>query len=101
MPPPSGRRVAYNRAMRRFVCALVVGSGLGLFACDNAPDVPPVDAGPPPPPPWWQPKPGDAKNWDVQLHAPYDVSAPRAIYMLDVFALVPSTTFLEYGDATP
>jgi hypothetical protein len=56
-----------------------------------------VDA-PDPGPQWWQPKVGEAKNWDIQLNAPIDVSAPRAMYDLDLWALVPSPTTLDYGD---
>lgn len=52
-------------------------------------------------PQWWQPKVGEAKNWDIQLTAPIDVSAPRAMYDLDLWALVPSETMIDYGDGEP
>jgi hypothetical protein len=82
--------------MRLAVCAL-----LGLVACDKAPALPPVDSGPPPPPPWWQPQPGDAHDWDIQLAAPFDVSMPHKVYVLNALALVPSPMLLDYGDHTP
>ena len=58
----------------------------------------------PPPPPWWQPKVGEAKNWDIQLSAApgaVDVTTPRLMYDLDLWALVPSATTLDYGDGMP
>ncbi len=51
--------------------------------------------------PWWTPIPGEARNWDVQWRAPFDVSTPRAMYDLDLWALVPSTTVIDYGDGDP
>jgi len=64
---------------------------------------PPVDGAidGPSAPPWWQPKVGEAKNWDIQLGVPIDVSAPRLMYDLDLWALVPSPTTLDYGDGAP
>jgi hypothetical protein len=53
------------------------------------------------PPPWWQPRIGEARNWDIQLAAPIDVSAVRAMYDLELWALVPSPTVLDYGDGAP
>jgi len=75
----------------------------GLAACGGGSSNPAVDASPdaPGPPPWWQPKVGEAKNWDIQLGAPIDVSAPRAMYDLDLWALVPSPTTIDYGDGDP
>lgn len=52
-------------------------------------------------PTWWQPKVGEAKNWDIQLGAPIDVSEPRTMYDLDLWALVPSPTMIDYGDGDP
>lgn len=49
----------------------------------------------------WQPKPGDAPNWDIQLVPPFDVSAPRTMYDLDLWSLVPVDTMLDYGDGKP
>jgi hypothetical protein len=82
---------------------------LGLFAgCGGDGAVPHPDA---PAPaidaldayvaPWWTPTPGEARNWDVQWKAPFDVSAPRAMYDLDLWALVPAATVIDYGDADP
>src|SRR5262245_50972397 len=54
-----------------------------------------------PAPPWWQRKVCEAKDWDIQLAAPIDVSAPRAMYDLDLWALVPAQTSIDYGDSDP
>lgn len=56
---------------------------------------------PDPGPQWWQPKVGEVKNWDIQVTAPFDVSAPRVMYDLDLWAVVPSPTTLDYGDGAP
>lgn len=78
------------------------GGGSGTLA-DAAPDTPA-------PPPWWQPQDVDAKDWDIQLSgnpslvvdpSKIDVSAPRVMYDLDLWALVPSPTTLDYGDGDP
>lgn len=78
--------------------------GLALAACKPSPFRP--DAAPEPPPDalvptWWTPKPGDVKDWDVQLRAPYDLSAARAMYMLELFEVVPAQRTLDYGDGDP
>lgn len=68
--------------------------------CGGDPKPPPgvdADLGPQ----WWQPKVGEAKNWDIQLNAPIDVSAPRLMYDLDLWDLVPSQTMIDYGDGDP
>lgn len=53
-------------------------------------------------PPYWKPAPGEYANWDIQRAAsPFDVSAPRAMYALDLWELVPAPTTLDYGDGTP
>ena len=68
---------------------------------------PGIDASPdsPPPPPWWQPRGnGEAKNWDIQLSpaaGAVDVSVQRVMYDLDLWALVPAATVLDYGDGDP
>jgi hypothetical protein len=49
---------------------------------------------------WWTPEPGEASNWDIQLTG-VDVSAERAMYVLDLWELVPAATTLEYGDDDP
>jgi hypothetical protein len=50
-------------------------------------------------PPWWRPAPNDATNWDIQI-APtnFNITAPRAMYTLDLWAAVPAATTLDYGD---
>lgn len=51
-------------------------------------------------PSWWQPKAGAARNWDIQLNAPIDTSAPRVMYDLDLWALVPEATTIRYDDGS-
>jgi hypothetical protein len=73
---------------------------IGLAGCGGGhSSPPPVDAMGPPT--WWQPKVGEAKNWDIQLSPPIDVSMPRLMYDLDLWSLVPSPTTLDYGDGDP
>lgn len=83
------------------VCAAVALAGCGSHG--NGSNGTHADAGIDGPvgPPWWQPKPGDAPNWDIQLAAPFDVSAPRTMYDLDLWSLVPAPTKLDYGDGAP
>ncbi len=93
---PSRGRGAWERALR-FTFAVAV---VGFAGCGGDPKLPPAvdaDVGPP----WWQPKAGEVKNWDIQLSAPFDVSASRVMYDLDLWALVPSMTTLDYGDGDP
>jgi len=71
-----------------------------LAGCGGGSSKPPVDASDPGPK-WWQPKIGEVKNWDIQLTAPFDVSAPRVMYDLDLWAVVPSPTMLDYGAGEP
>ena len=79
---------------------VVVGLAGG---CDNGkmhtrpeagPDAPEVDR-------WWKPAPGEARNWDIQLRPPFDLSADRAMVDVDLWALVPAATMLDYGDGDP
>ncbi len=77
------------------IAALAVACG-----DDGAPTLPdsrPLDAFQPP---WWTPHPGETKNWDIQLAAPFDVSASRAMYELDLWDVATATT-IDYGDGTP
>lgn len=77
--------------------------------CGGEPKPPAVDANLEPQ--WWQPKVGEVKNWDIQLNLPpalslppnppIDVSAPRVMYDLDLWALVPSPATIDYGDNDP
>jgi hypothetical protein len=82
---------------------LALVSGI-LSACGGNPAAPDaahdaaIDAAPPP---WWHPRPGQVRDWDLQLGPPFDVSAPRAMYDLDLWALVPAATTLDYGDGAP
>jgi hypothetical protein len=80
-----------------------VGAAIALAGCGSSSNGNHPDAGIDGPvgPAWWQPKPGAAPNWDIQLAAPFDVSAPRTMYDLDLWSLVPSQTTLDYGDNTP
>lgn len=85
--------------MRSAWIGLVIVAATG---CDNGkmhlhpeagrPDAPTVK--------WWRPMPGTVKNWDVQLAAPFDVSADRTMYDLDLWAVTPATT-IDYGDGDP
>src|SRR5689334_4404514 len=49
---------------------------------------------------WFAPKPGDAKNWDIQVTAPTDTTAARAMYILELFRVVPAPTTITYADST-
>lgn len=95
--------VRYNRAVRFAAAALPLL--LGIVGCDNGkmhlhpPDGHRVDT--PPPPAWWQPAPGATRNWDIQVGAAVDLATPRAMYVLDLWALVPEETTLDYGDGDP
>ncbi|HEX8109790.1 MAG TPA: endo alpha-1,4 polygalactosaminidase [Kofleriaceae bacterium] len=82
-------------------CVLGFAVGAALAGCGSNPGNSPDAGQGPVPPAVWQPKPGDAPNWDIQLAAPFDVSAPRTMYDLDLWSLVPSPTTLDYGDGKP
>ena len=75
---------------------------LGLAACGD--DGPPIDPPPAPDgpvePEVWSPKPGEYSNWDIQLHAPFDLDATRAMYVLDLFDVVPAEQTITYDDGT-
>lgn len=51
-------------------------------------------------PPWFYPAPGEVKNWDIQLAAPYDFATARAMMVVDLWAVVPSATTITYDDAS-
>jgi hypothetical protein len=94
------RRLVDERVSRSLLLGAVVlglaacgGSGNGSHPIDGS--IPEIDA--PPPPPWWQPGLGLAKNWDIQLTAPIDVSTQRLMYDLDLWAVVPAATTIDYG----
>jgi hypothetical protein len=89
--------------MRRrgsFALALVIAGCGGSSGTPDAalPDAP-IDALPPPP--WFQPRPGEARDWDIQLGAPIDLSAPHTMYVIDLWAAVPAATTIDYGDGDP
>ncbi|MBA3463269.1 MAG: endo alpha-1,4 polygalactosaminidase [Deltaproteobacteria bacterium] len=70
-------------------------------ACDNGKHHLHPEAGrDAPPPPWWQPELGTAKDWDIQLAPPYDVSATRTMYVVDLWDFTPAT-MIDYGDGDP
>ncbi|MCE9573503.1 MAG: endo alpha-1,4 polygalactosaminidase [Deltaproteobacteria bacterium] len=83
-----------------FVALIGCGGGGTPSSPDgaSAADAAPPDAAPAP---WWQPHPGDARNWDIQLAAPFELSAPRTMYTLGLWDVVPSATTLDYGDGAP
>jgi hypothetical protein len=90
------------------ICTVLSGAlSFGLAACggDDDDDAPAIDAGgdpdATPAPPWWQPRSGEASNWDIQLAAPFDVSAERVMYVLSLWDLVPEEIELDYGDGDP
>lgn len=51
-------------------------------------------------PAWWAPAPGEAANWDWQIDEPYELSAPREMYDLDLFDLAPEGSRLRYPDGS-
>src|SRR6188508_3425186 len=86
--------------MRFALCAAAVFALVA--ACKGDPVRP--DAGPTLDaynPPWFHPTPGQIKNWDIQLAAPYDFATQRAMVIVDVWDMVPSARMLEYGDGDP
>lgn len=71
-------------------------------ACDNGKHHLHPEAGrDAPPPPWWQPVLGSAKDWDIQLSPPFDLSVTRTMYDLELWDLVPAPTTIDYGDSMP
>lgn len=52
-------------------------------------------------PPWWNPAPGEARNFDIQLTAPFDLTPARAMYVLELWDVVPTATMIDYGDGDP
>ena len=48
----------------------------------------------------WQPAPGETKNWDIQVAAPFDFSTPRQMMMVDLWTSVPADTTISYGDGS-
>lgn len=88
-------------AMRALSYVAVAGAVLGCKGQPHRPDAadrPPVDAYSPP---WFHPKPGEIANWDIQLQAPYDLSTPRQMVVLELWDVVPAATTLDYGDGAP
>lgn len=73
---------------------------VGLVACGD--DGPPLDPPPGPDAPIepdvWSPKPGEYSNWDIQLHAPFDLTTPRAMVVLDLFDVVDAPRTITYAD---
>jgi len=75
--------------------------GLGLTGCDNGKSHLHPEAGmDAAPPPWWRPTLGMAKDWDIQLQAPYELTMRQTMYDLDLWAVTPATT-IDYGDGMP
>ena len=95
--PP--RSLRCGRAWRGIGRPVAAALAIGLAGCGGGHATPPIDAMGPPT--WWQPKLGEAKNWDIQLSGTIDVSAPRVMYDLDLWSLVPSQMTLDYGDGDP
>lgn len=86
-----------------------VGAGCGDDGTPLAPIDGPLDdidaPGPlcttPASPTWWTPAPGEARNWDIQLNPPFDTTAVRDMYELELFDLVPAQTTIDYADGDP
>lgn len=52
-------------------------------------------------PAYWQPKPGETKNWDIQVNAPIDLAETRAMMIVDLWASVPAATTIDYAGGAP
>ncbi len=75
--------------------------GLGLGGCDDGKHHLHPEAGmDAAPPPWWRPTLGMAKDWDIQLAAPYELTMRSTMYDLDLWAVTTATT-IDYGDGMP
>jgi hypothetical protein len=96
---PRQRRARRVNAAAAALAIALVGCGGGHSNPTDAGGDGAIDA--PLPPPWWQPKVSEVKNWDIQLSGTIDVSMPRLMYDLDLWALVPSPTMIDYGDGAP
>ncbi len=48
----------------------------------------------------WQPKPGETKNWDIQVTTPFSLTETRAMMIVDLWASVPAATTLDYEDGS-
>ena len=88
----------------RFAPFVALGAW-ALVACKgephrpDAPDQPLLDAYNPP---WFHPKPGEVTSWDIQLQAPYTLTAEsRQMMIVELFDVVPAATMLDYGDGAP
>jgi hypothetical protein len=88
-----------GRLASTFVTLALVGAVLG---CDNGKQHlhPPDSARDAYQAPWWTPKPGETKNWDIQINAPFDLSANRAMYIVDLWKVATATS-IDYGDGSP
>jgi len=85
----------------RFASSWLVVLVVGAAACKGSPFRP--DAGPLKDafePAWFSPKPGEAKNWDIQLAAPFDLAAQRTMMILSLWDVVPSAQTITYADAS-
>lgn len=85
----------------RFAVAWLAVSGLVLGACNDGKHHLHPEAGmDAAPPPWWRPTLGMAKDWDIQLAAPYELTMRSTMYDLDLWTVTPATT-IDYGDGMP
>ncbi|MDB4963907.1 MAG: hypothetical protein JWP01_3906 [Myxococcales bacterium] len=89
----------------RFASTFVTVSLLGALAgaaCDNGKMHlhPPDGARDAYQAPWWTPKPGETKNWDIQVNPPFDLATARTMYIVDLWDVATPTT-IEYGDMGP
>jgi hypothetical protein len=80
---------------------ILLASVILLGACGDDGPVTVPDAGDPELP-WWTPEPAEYRNWDVQLYdksgaQPFDITATRDMYVLDLFEVISGPTTLDYA----
>src|SRR5438093_940371 len=85
----SASRIVTMAAVRALAIA-ILAAGCG----DDGPPITPPDG--PVGPQLFSPAPGDASDWDIQLVAPFDVSATRQLYVLDLWDVATAGT-IDYG----
>ncbi|MBA3499164.1 MAG: endo alpha-1,4 polygalactosaminidase [Myxococcota bacterium] len=82
--------------------ALFIALGL-VTACKGEPfrpDAGPLDEIDAYKPPWFSPAPGEVKNWDLQINAPYSFAETRAMMMVELWDVVPSPRTISYEDGS-
>ena len=82
----------------RLAFAWIAVLGLGLGGCDDGKHHLHPEAGTGPV--WWRPAVGTAKDWDIQLATPYELTMRSTMYDLELWAVTPAKT-IDYGDGMP